>query len=99
MAVRPSFGSVRTSRPADGLCTRNSVVPWVLFCTFVSDRARTRRWSATCAWVDQIFWPRRVQPPATLVAVVRIAPSRSVPPEGSVTEMENRARPSAIAGM
>jgi hypothetical protein len=45
-----------------------------------------------------VFWPLRTQPPSARVAVVRIAPSTSVPPPGSVNPMAHFSRPAAMAG-
>src|SRR5215207_2486028 len=49
--------------------------------------------------VDQILAPLRRKPSPSGVAVVRIAPSRSVPPEGSVTAIATLISPVTSFGM
>ena len=46
----------------------------------------------------QVLLPLRTQPPSALVGRVRMPPSRSVPPPGSVKPIAKRSSPRAIAG-
>ena len=87
-----------SSNPSLGCGTKKIVVPRLLRAGLGSVRASSSRLSDCAAAVHQILRPLMRQPPSQRSAVVRRAPSRSVPPPGSVTEMAKRSFPSARSG-
>ncbi len=94
----PSFGIGVAVTPSAFASTRKTVMPWDGFATSSSVRATRKSRSAAWASVDQIFVPLTTQPPSTFLARVCMAPSTSVPPPGSVSEIANISLPAAISG-
>ena len=85
------------STPFRSVSMRNMVRPWFLR-SWSDVRARISSWWLSAAMVVKAFEPFRRNPPLTLRARVRSAPSTSVPPPGSVNDSAIRCLPSAIAG-